>query len=137
VIEATPSQIEVLDDLARLFERIGVEAVPAGPRSIAIHAFPSFLFERSVDPAEFLRDLLARVADGSMPSDNAEAAWQRTLDMMACKAAVKAGDRMTQDELRELLAWRERVERSTNCPHGRPTTLRITIRDLERQFGRS
>jgi len=56
--------------------------------------------------------------------------------MMACKAAIKAGDRLSLEELRDLLAWRERVERSSNCPHGRPTSLRISIRDLERQFGR-
>ena len=56
--------------------------------------------------------------------------------MMACKAAIKAGDRLSDREIAELLAQRERVERSSSCPHGRPTTLRLTIRDLERQFGR-
>jgi DNA mismatch repair protein MutL len=59
------------------------------------------------------------------------------LDMMACKAAVKAGDRLSEPELAALLDLRERIERGTACPHGRPTTLRITIRDLERQFGRA
>lgn len=59
------------------------------------------------------------------------------LDMMACKAAVKAGDRLSEDELAELLAMRERVERSSNCPHGRPTTVRLSLRELERLFGRS
>jgi DNA mismatch repair protein MutL len=56
---------------------------------------------------------------------------------MSCKAAVKAGDRMTDVELAELLALRESVERSSNCPHGRPTSVRITIRDLEKLFHRA
>jgi len=57
--------------------------------------------------------------------------------MMACKAAVKAGDQMSHDELAALLARRAEIERSSNCPHGRPTTLRLTLRDLEKQFGRT
>jgi DNA mismatch repair protein MutL len=56
--------------------------------------------------------------------------------MMACKAAIKAGDRMSDTELAELLALRERIERSSNCPHGRPTTIRVPIRELEKRFGR-
>jgi DNA mismatch repair protein MutL len=57
--------------------------------------------------------------------------------MMACKAAVKAGDKMSDGELGALLGLRDAVERSSNCPHGRPTTVRLTIRELEKLFGRS
>ena len=56
--------------------------------------------------------------------------------MMACKAAVKAGEKLSAADMAELMAARERFERSSNCPHGRPTTLRLSIEDLERQFGR-
>ena len=59
------------------------------------------------------------------------------LDMMACKAAVKAGDPLTPAEIAALLARRDLVERSSNCPHGRPTTLRLSLRDLEKQFKRT
>jgi len=57
--------------------------------------------------------------------------------MMACKAAVKAGDRLSPAEIDALLDLRERIERGTACPHGRPTALRISVRDLERNFGRA
>jgi DNA mismatch repair protein MutL len=56
--------------------------------------------------------------------------------MMACKAAIKSGDKLTAEEIAELLKQRAKVERSSNCPHGRPTTLRLSIQELERQFGR-
>ena len=65
-----------------------------------------------------------------------EAALHETLDMMSCKAAIKAGDRLSEREIAELLSRREQVERSSNCPHGRPTTLRLTLAGLEKQFGR-
>jgi DNA mismatch repair protein MutL len=56
---------------------------------------------------------------------------------MACKAAVKAGDGMSDVELAELVRLRSEVERSSNCPHGRPTSIRLSIKELERLFGRS
>ncbi len=66
-----------------------------------------------------------------------ETALRDVLDMMACKAAIKAGDELTERELADLLSMRETVERSSNCPHGRPTTLRLSIEELERRFGRT
>ena len=66
-----------------------------------------------------------------------EAVLHRVLDMMACKAAVKAGDRMSQQEVEALLDQRDQIERSSNCPHGRPTTVRITLKELAKQFKRT
>ena len=74
---------------------------------------------------------------GSDAQLHEEAALHEVLDMMSCKAAIKAGDKMSEQELAALLAKRDEIERSSNCPHGRPTTLRLTLKDLERQFGRS
>jgi DNA mismatch repair protein MutL len=56
---------------------------------------------------------------------------------MACKAAVKAGDPLSQTEIESLLKRRDLVDRSSNCPHGRPTSLRLSLRDLEKQFKRT
>ena len=135
MVEVDPSQMELLEGLQPLLERIGIEAEPAGPAAVAIHAFSTFLFERGVEPPEFLRDLLDRAARDGIDTDP-EAALRETLDMMSCKAAIKAGDRLSEREIADLLSRREQVERSSNCPHGRPTTLRLTIADLEKQFGR-
>lgn len=136
VIDVTPQQADRLGDLKPLFERIGVQADPLGPRQVGVHAFPTFLFDRGVDPEPFMRDLFER-ADAEDFAPGSEQALRDVLDMMACKAAVKAGDRMSTQELSELLKLREQVERSSNCPHGRPTTLRLSIGDLEKLFGRT
>jgi DNA mismatch repair protein MutL len=102
---------------------------------VAVNAYPTFLSSRGVDPGKFVPELLARVADDG--AADLESALHRVLDMMACKAAVKAGDRLSPAEIEALLDLRERIERGTACPHGRPTALRISMRDLERSFGRS
>jgi len=132
---ADRSRLEALEAIEPLLNRLGFEAAPSGPASIGVHAAPTLLFERGVEPLEFLGDLLDRVAAGSMPADH-DAALSEVISMMACKAAVKAGDRLTDGEIVSLLAQRDAIERSTACPHGRPTSLRLTLRELDRQFGR-
>lgn len=140
VIKATMAQLTVLGTLKSLLEKIGIEAEPISSDAVAIHAFPSFLFDRKVDPGLFFEDLLDKALEGHFDFANSkaeEAVLREVLDMMACKAAIKAGDRMSDQELSELLTQRDQVERSSNCPHGRPTSIRLTLRDLERHFMRT
>jgi DNA mismatch repair protein MutL len=125
-----------LEELRPLLTKIGVGAELLGPEAVGVQAFPTFLFDRGVEPGEFVRELFERAdAEGFAPAS--EAALHEVLDMMACKAAVKAGDRMSDAELSDLLRLRELVERSSNCPHGRPTSIRLTMKELEKRFGRS
>jgi len=147
VITADDARQAALDELRPLLERLGIEADPIGPNQVAIHAFPSLLFSRNVKIGPFMTELLDKAEAGAFDkldlgggSDQQlpeEAALHEVLDMMSCKAAIKAGDKMSEQELAALLAKRDQIERSSNCPHGRPTTLRLTLKDLERQFGRS
>jgi DNA mismatch repair protein MutL len=134
-VEADARAAEAIDAAAPLLARLGLDLAPIGPRSVAVNAYPTFLSSRGVDPGRFVPELLARVADDG--AADLESALHRVLDMMACKAAVKAGDRLSPAEIEALLDLRERIERGTACPHGRPTALRISMRDLERSFGRS
>ncbi len=133
ILRVAPDRIEAVETHADTLARLGIELRAGGPNSVALHAFPSLL-ER-IDPAAFVRDLLDLLSEqGARPST--DTLIHALMDMMACKAAVKAGDPLTSDEIDALLASRATAERSSNCPHGRPTTLHLTLRDLERQFKR-
>jgi len=89
-----------------------------------------------VEPESLVSVLIERAeADGLAPGT--EAALHEVLDMMACKAAIKAGAHLSERELSALLELRQSVERSSNCPHGRPTSIRLTLRELDKRFGRS
>lgn len=140
VVDATEVQVERLATLTPLLNKLGMELSAIGPRTVAVQAMATFLIEKGVDAGEVARELLEKA--------ESEQGWQSLkmaseevvrdiVNMMACKAAVKAGDAMTQTELADLLALREAVDRSSNCPHGRPTTIRLTIQDLEKLFGRT
>jgi len=134
VVRVPADRLEVLETHSPMLEQLGIELTVAGPQSVALQAFPTLLLDR-VNYERFVRDLLDVLSQpGSRP--NAETLIHEILDMMACKAAVKAGDPLTDEEIAALLRHREQAERSSHCPHGRPTTLRLTLKDLERQFHR-
>ncbi|UCG16185.1 MAG: DNA mismatch repair endonuclease MutL [Phycisphaerales bacterium] len=133
-IRITPEQMAVLDTCADLLHRLGLALTPFGRDSVAVNAIPSVL--RDTDVSQFVRDVLDRLAvKGHQP--DTEAVLEDMLRLMACKAAVKFGDPLTPDEIEALLSQRGEVEKSTSCPHGRPTALRFTLADLERQFKRT
>jgi DNA mismatch repair protein MutL len=133
-VSATARQIAMIEQIQPLLARLGIEVSAFGPDAVAVQAFPSFL--EKLDPTDFVRELLER-GEQELLDLHEEELLHGILDMMSCKAAVKAGDPLTPGEIEALLARRDLVERSSNCPHGRPTTLRLSLRDLEKQFKRT
>lgn len=129
------AEATTLDQHADLLARLGIEVSSFGPNTMAIQQFPSLLTARGVSPDEFLRELLDRLAEDE--TLDAERLLEDVLAMMSCKAAVKAGDPLTDQEIDSLLERARLAEKASACPHGRPTTLRLTLRDLEKQFHRT
>jgi DNA mismatch repair protein MutL len=133
-IPVSSSQMAMLEQIQPLLNRLGIEVAPFGPNTVAVQSFPSFLSK--LEPGTFVTELLER-GEQELLDLHEEELLHEIMDMMACKAAVKAGDPLSPAEIEALLARRELVERSSNCPHGRPTTLRLSLRDLEKQFKRT
>jgi DNA mismatch repair protein MutL len=132
-MELTESQSAVLEQHAEIFEKLGIEVVPFGPRTFAVQSFPTLLGKTPV--GEFVTDLIDTLTESqdSEPKQLLDA----VLSMAACKAAIKAGHRLSDSEILELLADGDRAESSFRCPHGRPTTIRFTLAELEKQFHRT
>jgi len=133
-LRVTPDQAALIEAHANLFELLGIEITPFGRDAVAVHAFPALL--KDTDVPSFLRDLLDRLAQQPAGSST-EVVIHKVLDMMACKAAVKAGDALSDSEIDSLMRQRHLIENSSSCPHGRPTMLRLTKADLNRQFKRT
>ncbi len=133
-VNVTSSQIALLETHGDLLRSLGIEATPLGSDTIAVHAFPSLL--KDTDVVSFFRDLLDFLAIQPATVEG-EAVLHEVLDMMACKAAVKAGDVLTDGEIDALMRKRHLIEGSSSCPHGRPTMLHLTKRELDRQFKRT
>jgi len=132
-LDASPEQLAALSGCGDLLGRLGLAIEPFGQNCVAVQAGPSLLADKAL--RDFVADLLDKLIDA--PRLTPEALLNDALAMMACKAAIKAGDPLTAEAVEALLARRHLVDRSSNCPHGRPTTLRLSMRDLERQFKRT
>jgi DNA mismatch repair protein MutL len=88
-----------------------------------------------IPAATLVREVVARIEGGI--GDEPERVLDEVLHGMACKAAIKAGDRLTPEEIARLVDDRDRVEDGHHCPHGRPTTLKLSRQELDRQFRRT
>ncbi|KPL23862.1 MAG: hypothetical protein AMJ75_05125 [Phycisphaerae bacterium SM1_79] len=132
--EVTASQADALETNADLIEKLGIELVPFGPKTMAIQAFPTLLAKAAL--LDFIQDLIDLLCRKDISLDP-ERLLDEVLNMAACKAAIKAGQKLSDNEMEQLLADRELVESASRCPHGRPTTIKFSLSDLQKQFKRT
>ncbi len=132
--EVTDAQAGAIENHIDMLTQLGIELTPFGPRTYAIQTFPTML--GNVPPQEFIHDLLDLLVERGDAVAKRDL-FDDILNMAACKAAIKAGQKLTDTEIRQLLADRERFETTSRCPHGRPTTIRFSISELEKQFKRT
>jgi DNA mismatch repair protein MutL len=121
---------EKSDELAAL----GLVVEPFGPATVAVREIPALLGDTDIDG--LVRDIAAEIlADGSGSPlrDRLEAIASR----MACHGSVRAGRRLTPEEMNALLREMEATPFSGQCNHGRPTYVELKLTDIERLFGRS
>jgi len=132
-IELPPAQAAAVLDAAPQLAELGLEVTEFGGNTILLSSYPTLLSRRP--PHEILKGVVDYLVSKDRPPAK-EVLLDHLLATMACKAAVKAGDRLTQDEIAHLLELREFAEDSHHCPHGRPTSLIFSRQELDRQFRR-
>ncbi|MFC2004795.1 DNA mismatch repair endonuclease MutL [Chloroflexota bacterium] len=129
-LEVTPRQEEILKARYEDLSDFGFSIEPFGDRTYLVRAVPLLLHRK--DWAATLRELL----DSLSTEDKGN--WREKLAIsFACHGAVKAGQTLTDDEIRELLRQLEAVSTPNTCPHGRPTMIRLGSGQLEREFHRT
>ena len=133
-VELTPKELAIVRELDPALKQLGMEVEEFGKNSVVIQAVPAFL--KTANVGRILHDLLSELAEGSRPR-SLEKIRERILATMACKAAVKFGDRLKQEEIVSLIERSAELPETIACPHGRPTKLAVNLNDLERQFGRT
>jgi DNA mismatch repair protein MutL len=133
LLEMSPAQRGALEQHRATLERFGMEIEEFGGDSVKLSAVPAIL-----EPSECEAAIraLADDLDGLAGSAGAEDALRRVAATMACHAAVKANYPLTLDKMRYILDELRRTEYSSVCPHGRPVVLRLTRREIEKNFQR-
>ncbi|HEX4592183.1 MAG TPA: DNA mismatch repair endonuclease MutL, partial [Gemmataceae bacterium] len=113
---------------------LGLEVEEFGGGTLLLHSYPAILGR--VPPAEVFRGVVDRLIAKDRPPTR-DHLLNDLLATMACRAAVKAGDRLTPEEIADLLAQRALADDTHHCPHGRPTSLLFSRQELDRQFRRT
>ncbi|MBX3450151.1 MAG: DNA mismatch repair endonuclease MutL [Planctomycetaceae bacterium] len=132
-IELSVRDAATVLEKADLLASLGLGVEDFGQGTVLVDRYPAMLGK--IDIEVFLHDLAERLeADHHQPGRRD--LLEDLLSMMACKAAVKAGQRLNADEIDSLLAQRHLVDDHHHCPHGRPTALKLSRQELDRQFGR-
>jgi DNA mismatch repair protein MutL len=132
VLEMSPAQRGALEQHRATLERFGMEIEEFGGDTVRLSAVPALL-----DPAECEAAVRALADDlDGLGAAGAEEALRRIAATMACHAAVKANYPLTLDKMRYILEELRRTAYSSVCPHGRPVVLRLTRREIEKNFQR-
>ncbi|HHN67959.1 MAG TPA: DNA mismatch repair endonuclease MutL [Thermopetrobacter sp.] len=119
---------------AGTLSELGLALEPFGDDAIAVSEVPA-LIAGHADIAQLVRDIAADLAQDETPHSLHERI-EEVLSTFACHHSVRAGRRLSVDEMNALLRDMEATERSGQCNHGRPTWVTLSRADLERMFGR-
>jgi DNA mismatch repair protein MutL len=133
ILELAPSAQQALVNRASELEKLGFEIEPFGSSTIKVAAVPALL--RAEDSSNALL-ALAEDLEGLDRGAQVQDALQRIAATTACHAAVKAHYPLTYEKMAHILDELRATAYSTICPHGRPVMLRLTRREIEKNFDR-
>ena len=126
--EVTPQQDEILKAGKGNLRDFGFTIEPFGERTYLVRVIPAVLGDGNW--LEALREILDTLRDKTTDVED------NIIKSLACHSAVRAGKKLSDDEMRALVRQLEQVNLPNTCPHGRPTILHLSIRQLEKEFGR-
>jgi DNA mismatch repair protein MutL len=133
LVQMTPHDLALLEELQEVLTDAGFDVQPFDETSAAIHAIPT-LFGENADPRTLFLDALDewQAGRGAVTRER----MRRQIAQMACKRAIKAGDKLSEDEIQGFLCEMLRSESMPTCPHGRPIVTEMTRYALEKRFKR-
>ena len=132
-LDFEPAELDAIEAHRELLERIGYEMEPFSGRSIVVHTAPNP--HPRFEAARCLQELVADLAGGRFGG------WQNRLERFAatfaCRAAIKAGQGLDGDEMRQLIVRLLTATLPAHDVHGRPSMVQLPKEELERRFGRT
>ncbi len=134
ILSLSDEQAELLLEQAEALKRLGLEIEAFGTGAVAIQAVPALLGSRT-DFKALVADILDELC-ADQATQSLEIRLNSMLSRMSCHGSVRSGRRMNTEEMNALLRQMEATPLSGQCNHGRPTYLSLSLRDIEKLFGR-
>lgn len=133
ILSLSMQEAQLLNENMDRFSRIGFEIEPFGGEEYAVRAVPDNLF--SIAKKELLMEMIDDLTEGLSTSMTPELIDEKVASL-SCKAAVKGNNRLSAQEADKLIGELLTLDNPYHCPHGRPTIIAMTKRDLEKKFKR-
>ena len=133
ILSLSMQEARLLDEHMDRFQRIGFEIEPFGGKEYAVRAVPANLF--GIAKKELLLEMLDTLSDSVNTSMTPELIDEKVASL-SCKAAVKGNSRLSAQEVDALIGELLLLSNPYHCPHGRPTIIAMSKRDLEKKFKR-
>ena len=133
-VDLTPQEFAVVLERRSDLAELGLVVEPFGGQTVLLTAYPAIL--KNQTPEELLHDVIDLLVNEVKKLERVEV-LEAIYHRMACRAAVKAGDPLSQDEIKELLSEMTQYDYVHHCPHGRPSILVYTQEELDKQFKRT
>jgi DNA mismatch repair protein MutL len=128
-LEVTPEEEDVIDEHMDKIRRIGFDLRKFGKRTYVVEAVPAVF--KQADRKRVLADIVDEIIENRRESHDAN---HLLAAAFACKAAIKAGDCLNDEEMRSLIERLFQSRMPLACPHGRPTMIRLSWEEIERRF---
>jgi DNA mismatch repair protein MutL len=136
LVSVSKQALELLTPYVDVLAQYGIMSDVMGNDRFVIRQVPAYL--KHINLVELINELVTFLQD--TPEHDATFVknfHDRLCIQAACKAAVKAGDELTQEKIYEILDRLETIDNRTTCPHGRPTTWVLRKTELEKKFRRN
>jgi len=131
-VELAPEAAGLLEEHLETLASLGFQVEPFGQMTMLVRALPAIVVQEN--PREVLEDIAAALLAGDAPLASRV---EEAVTLSVCKrAAIKAGQVMTQVEMEKLIRSLEQCTSPRTCPHGRPTMIHLSVEQLAREFGR-
>jgi DNA mismatch repair protein MutL len=133
-LELTRAEKAILTDHTDEIERLGVTVSDFGGDAVVVESVPAILSESDV--SALLQDMIGALKEGRDAGDDVEGVYDRVTALMACHGSVRAGKKLTAPEMTSLINDLFDTPGGNRCPHGRPTSIILTERELMERFKR-
>ena len=134
-VELTSSEFEVVTNHLDVLSDAGVKVESFGGNTVVVRGKPALVGRTPA--SEIIQEVVDRLTALAANGGDHRAVVDEVLHSLSCRAAIKAGDALSQAEVETLVADRHRYQGTGHCPHGRPTSLVLSRQELDKQFRRT
>jgi DNA mismatch repair protein MutL len=135
-IDLSSSESAVMDQIIPGFCKLGFDIESFGEKSFIVRGVPPVIKPQHLDTV--IKDIISDISASATAKAPGKTGYvEELVKLLSCRAAIKAGDILTEDEMEDLFLQLRKCELPFTCPHGRPINVEINLKELEKRFRRS